>query len=80
MSGKLPIPADHPQLGALAIELIGQGRRADGEYVMALIKTDLAELHRLPAGKSWPRPGQAPPLGWTVYERVLEALHGGLDL
>jgi hypothetical protein len=44
-------------------------------YVSAILQTDLAELG-YPAAEGWPKPGEAAPAGWEVYEAVLRWCHG----
>jgi hypothetical protein len=54
---------DHRSLLHLVTDLIHEGAYAEADYVLAVIRTELAELGHAPAGSDWLRPGQAAPVG-----------------
>jgi hypothetical protein len=62
---------DHRRLLRIVTDLIHEEAYAEADYVLAVIRTELAELGHAPAGSDWPRPGQAAPVGLTVYEAAL---------
>ena len=69
--------SDFNGLSKLMIDLIHQERLTAAAYVVSILQTDLAEQGLGPARKEWPRPGQAAPDGWHVYEAALRWCHDG---
>jgi hypothetical protein len=43
----------------------------EAAYIRAIVRTDLAEIGYLPKDVVAPRPGQAPPPDWHVYQAAL---------
>jgi hypothetical protein len=67
---------DHEELGYIIQELVHQKRLQDALYVMAILRTDLIEVGNSVTIKGWPRPGQASPQGWKVYQAALRWCRG----
>lgn len=69
--------SDFSALSKLMIDLLHREQLSAAAYVVSILQTDLAEQGLGPARKEWPRPGQAAPEGWHVYEAALRWCHGG---
>ncbi|HEX2527438.1 MAG TPA: hypothetical protein VHL31_14215 [Geminicoccus sp.] len=63
---------EHPALQRLYLQLIVDERQHQADYVLAIMKTDAAELGQVRDGERWLRPGQRSPGGWSVYEAALQ--------
>ena len=62
---------EHVHLTRLLLRLITQEKHLEADYVLAVLRTDLAEMGQVPEGKDWIRPGQAPREGWPVYKAAV---------
>jgi hypothetical protein len=62
---------EHVHLTRLLLRLITLEKHRDADYVLAVLRTDLAEMGQVPEGKEWLRPGQTPCDGWPVYKAAV---------
>jgi hypothetical protein len=70
------ISPDRTALVTLLNKLALQDRYADALYVIAILKTDLAEDDQC-YDPAWPKPGDAAPRGWHIYEAATRWCRGG---
>jgi hypothetical protein len=62
---------EHAELTDGLRRLIDEGAFAEADYVASIMQTDLAEMGHVAKGSPWPRPGEAPPMGWPLYEAAI---------
>jgi hypothetical protein len=70
---------EHDELTHSLPKLVQAGAYAEAAYITAIMQTDLAEVGYVAPGSIWPRPGEAPPVGWSLYEAAVRWSKGGFQ-
>jgi hypothetical protein len=68
---------EHAEFTRGLLKLLNAGAYSEAEYIVGIIQTDLAEIGYVPAGSTWLRPGEVPPVDWHVYKAALHWCHEG---
>ncbi|HEX2528377.1 MAG TPA: hypothetical protein VHL31_19005 [Geminicoccus sp.] len=68
---------EHAEFARGLCKLVKSGAHDEAEYVTAIMQTDMAEFGCTPPGSTWPRSGDVPPAGWTVYDAAVRWGQGG---